>query len=78
MTFEQLLLADEEKIKEMSRMAMEIVREHYDPIIGKAQNDYMIAKFQTADAIGKQLAGGYQYYFVRKNGAFSQPHPPCM
>ena len=42
MTFDRLLLSEESRIKEMSKMATEIVREHFDPIIGKAQNDYMI------------------------------------
>ena len=64
MDFEQLMPYDENGIKEMSRMATAIVREHYDPIIGKEQNDYMIQKFQTADAIKEQLEHGSQYYFV--------------
>ena len=64
MNFEQLMPYDDNGIKEMSRMATAIVREHFDPIIGKEQNDYMIQKFQTADAIKEQLEHGYQYYFV--------------
>jgi ribosomal protein S18 acetylase RimI-like enzyme len=68
MIFEKLQLTDEEKIVEMSSMATEIVREHFDPIIGKAQNDYMIRKFQTVDSIRKQLEDGYEYYFVMENG----------
>ena len=68
MNFEQLLLSDESKIIDMSEMATKIVREHYDPIIGKAQNDYMIEKFQTVDAIRGQLEQGYRYYFVSENG----------
>lgn len=68
MEFEQLLLSDANKIKEMSEMATEIVREHFDSIIGKHQNDYMIEKFQTVAAIRSQLEQGSQYYFVIKNG----------
>ena len=64
MVFENLSISDENGIREMSDMATEIVREHFDPIIGKAQNDYMIARFQTADAIRDQLKNGYEYYFV--------------
>lgn len=64
MNFEQLMPYDENGIKEMSRMAATIVREHFDPIIGKEQNDYMIQKFQTADAIKEQLEHGSQYYFA--------------
>ena len=56
---------DNEGIKDMSRMATEIVREHFDPIIGTKQNDYMLEMFQTESAIKNQLDKGYNYYFVK-------------
>ncbi len=68
MVFERLRLEDEEGIANMSAMATEIVREHFDPIIGKAQNDYMLQKFQTVGLIRNQLIHGYQYYFVSEDG----------
>ena len=68
MTFEELQLTDENGINEMSAMATEIVRAHYDPIIGKEQNDYMIDLFQTPAAIGGQLEHGYRYYYVQEKG----------
>ncbi len=68
MEFVQLLLSDESGIREMSDMATSIVREHYDPLIGKEQNDYMLSLFQTREAIRKQLESGYQYYFVQLDG----------
>ena len=68
MLFEQLMPEDTNGIVKMSAMATEIVREHFDPIIGKAQNDYMLQKFQTVDAITDQLRHGYQYYFVAEAG----------
>ena len=83
MTFELLPLSDERGILEMSEMATEIVREHFDPIVGKAQNDYMIGRFQTPEAIRDQLAHGYRYYFVLEEGrgigflAF-YPREDCM
>ena len=83
MTFERLPLSDERGIREMSEMATEIVREHFDPIIGKAQNDYMIGRFQTPEAIRDQLERGYRYYFVLEEGrrigflAF-YPREDCM
>lgn len=66
--FVKLDQKDQQGIHEMSAMATAIVREHFDPIIGKAQNDYMLAMFQTPEAISKQLESGYQYYFVREDG----------
>lgn len=55
-------------VNEMSHLATDIVREHFDPLIGKAQNDYMLARFQTPQAIAEQTAHGSRYYFVRKTG----------
>lgn len=62
--FEKLEKDNTEAIGEMSKMAAEIVREHFDPLIGKEQNDYMISLFQTPEAIFSQLQKGYQYWFV--------------
>ena len=68
MTFEKLTAGDEAGVAEMSAMATAIVREHFDPIIGSAQNDYMIGLFQTPEAIREQLEHGYRYFFVREEG----------
>lgn len=65
MVFEVMAPDNEQEIKEMSEMATEILRDYYDPIIGKAQNDYMLDMFQSADAIRNQLDHGYRYFFVR-------------
>lgn len=67
-TFNRLAPGDRDGILAMSRLATDILREHYDPILGKAQNDYMLEKFQSVDAINHQLESGYQYYFVRAAG----------
>lgn len=56
--------SDAAEIKELSDLAVKIVKEHFDSIIGAAQNDYMISKYQSVSAITEQLAHGYQYYFV--------------
>lgn len=66
--FSRLCADDAESIAEMSRMATEILREHYDPIVGKEQNDYMLDKFQSVKAINEQLGNGYRYYFVQCDG----------
>lgn len=64
MVFERLCSGDREGIAEMSAVASAIVREHYDPILGVEQNDYMLEKFQSPGAIAEQLDRGYEYYFV--------------
>lgn len=65
MDFIELFAEDGTGISNMSEMATEIVREHFDPIIGKEQNDYMLAMFQTEEAIREQLESGYRYFFVK-------------
>ncbi len=49
-------------------MARKIWSEHYTPVIGKAQVDYMLVKFQSPEAISEQINNGYEYYLVRQNG----------
>ena len=68
MEFVRILPDDRQSAERLSAIATEIVKEHYDPIIGAAQNDYMISKFQTVDAITEQLSHGYSYYFVNVAG----------
>ena len=65
MYFELMIKDYEQEIKEMSEMATAILRDYYDPIIGKEQNDYMLEMFQSEDAIREQVDHGYRYYFVR-------------
>jgi len=69
MDFIKLTLDDVNSIKEMSEMATAILREHYDPIIGKEQNDYMLDMFQSVEAVTEQLSHGYNYYFAKNDGA---------
>ena len=47
--------------------AKRIWNEHFVPIIGQAQVDYMVEKFQSPPAMRRQMAQeGYQYYFIRE------------
>ena len=62
MEYIELSPEDKAGICEMSKMATAIVREHFDPLIGKEQNDYMLEKFQTEQAIAEQLKSGYHYF----------------
>lgn len=68
MEFQEIPPDDSLAIEKLSAVATEIVKEHYDPIIGPAMNDYMIDMFQSAPAIAQQLAEGCQYRFVKENG----------
>lgn len=68
MILEELLIADEAGIAEMSAMATEILKDYYDAIIGAEQNDYMLRLFQTPDAVREQLSHGYRYFFAAEDG----------
>lgn len=57
-----------EEIAEVARLARGIWREHYVKIIGQAQVDYMLDKFQSENAIADQLAHGYEYYLAISDG----------
>jgi len=53
---------------EVSVLAREIWTEHYTPIVGRAQVDYMLANFQSAEKIAADIKGGYKYYTAREAG----------
>jgi GNAT superfamily N-acetyltransferase len=56
------------QISALAELAQEIWTEHYTPIIGPQQVDYMLASFQSAEAIAAQLAEGYEYYLATRDG----------
>ncbi len=47
-----------EQIGDVVNLAREIWTDHYVPIIGREQVDYMLEKFQSEKAIATQLADG--------------------
>ena len=51
----------------IEKLAIEIWNEHYTPIIGKAQVDYMLDKFQNVDAMLKQIENNYKYFIINYN-----------
>lgn len=57
-------LTDNE-IQETAVLANEIWHQHFIPIIGEAQVDYMVEKFQSYPAISKQIKqDGYEYFRI--------------
>lgn len=60
-------VSSEKNITDVAHLACEIWREHYTPIIGPEQVDYMLQKFQSASAITEQLARGYEYFIITRN-----------
>ncbi|MBN2314955.1 MAG: GNAT family N-acetyltransferase [Sedimentisphaerales bacterium] len=60
----------EAQIQKVEDLAYEIWNEHFTPIIGKAQVDYMLEKFQSVKAIAGQIEQGFQYYLLRTDEGF--------
>lgn len=60
-----------EDIVAVARLAREIWVEHYVPIIGRAQVDYMLDKFQSPAAIRGQITAGYEYYLIEAGCALA-------
>jgi diamine N-acetyltransferase len=57
----------------VAALAHEIWYEFYLPLIGRAQVDYMVAKFQSVAAMTQQIeTERYEYFLVRRE---AQPEP---
>ena len=60
----------ETQIETVARLAFEIWNQHFTSIIGKAQVDYMVEKFQSKKAISEQIEEGYSYYLLKADGDY--------
>ena len=58
------------QVREIADLAKVIWNEHFTPIIGKDQVDYMVEKFQSYPALKEQLSEGYEYYQIFSDGEF--------
>ncbi|UCF13960.1 MAG: GNAT family N-acetyltransferase [Phycisphaerales bacterium] len=58
------------QIETVARLAFEIWNQRFVPIIGKAQVDYMVEKFQSKKAIKEQIERGYSYYLIQADGDY--------
>jgi ribosomal protein S18 acetylase RimI-like enzyme len=53
-----------QQFKDIASLANTIWREHYTPIIGIEQVDYMIEKYQSSGAMYVQFIDGYEYFMI--------------
>ncbi len=56
--------ATQHQFNQIAVLADEIWREYYIPMVGKPQIDYMLEKFQSAEAIKKQVDTGFEYFII--------------
>lgn len=52
----------------IEELAQTIWREHYTPIIGSNQVEYMLANFQSVAVMQEQIYNGYNYYLMIYRG----------
>jgi len=55
-----------QQIAVVAGLAREIWYEYYVPLIGQAQVDYMVGKFQSAGAVAGQIREGYEYLLIER------------
>lgn len=67
-TLEFIPVHSDEQIAAVVRLARQIWPEHYLSIIGQAQIDYMLARFQSEAAVAAQLGEGYEYFLLNRQG----------
>ena len=56
------------RVDDLCKIAYSIWREHYPKLIGSAQVEYMLEKFQSPAAVRKQVKDGYDYFFLQRDG----------
>jgi diamine N-acetyltransferase len=56
-----------EQLAIVAALAQEIWYEFYVPLIGRAQVDYMVGKFQNPAAMQSQIDQGYEYFLVHQD-----------
>lgn len=58
-------ISSESQIKRCAQLARHIWTEHYVPIVGADQVDYMLDKFQSDEAMRGHIGEGWIYYLAR-------------
>lgn len=69
-TLEIIPVTSDKMIHEVADLAEKIWHQHFTPIIGKDQVNYMVEKFQSYPAIKEQLTNGYEYFQIINDGVF--------
>ena len=57
-----------EDLRLVEQLAEAIWKEHYTPIIGREQVDYMLENFQSVVAMEQQMREGMEYFLVESHG----------
>ena len=57
-------VTDEGQVEHIVDLAYHIWHEHFTPIIGQAQVNYMLEKFQSSKSISRQIQNGMVYFLM--------------
>jgi diamine N-acetyltransferase len=57
-----------QQIDAVAGLAREIWYEYYVALIGRAQVDYMVTRFQSSGAVAGQISEGYEYFLIQRGG----------
>lgn len=68
--FQTIQAVTDTQLKEIAALADIIWHEHFTPIIGTDQVNYMVRKFQSFPALKEQLQNGYEYYQIYDKDEF--------
>ena len=63
-------VSTENQMRDIESLAREIWAEHYIPLIGKKQVDYMLTRFQSKQAVKEQIASGALYFMIEEGHSF--------
>lgn len=69
MNFKMIPVKTDTQIQKVATLAFAIWNEHFVPIIGQKQVDYMVAKFQSYSALKEQIENGYEYFLLEVDSA---------
>ena len=61
-------ISGKEDLKIVERLGERIWREHYIPIIGIRQVEYMLRKYQSVDSMSRQIKDGARYFTIELEG----------
>jgi len=61
------IVSGENQIETIEGLACKIWNEYFTSIIGKAQVDYMLEKFQSKKVITEQIENGFLYFIIKNN-----------
>lgn len=61
-------IINDAQLKTFAKIADAVWHEYFGFLLSGEQIDYMVARFQSYEAVKAQIADGYEYYFIEKDG----------